>query len=40
MTSFETRLHSGESTVGFEMVGLLTWLSKILERQGRMNIGL
>ena len=30
MTSSETRLHSGEGTVGFEMVGnLLTWLSTL-----------
>ena len=39
MTSSETRLPSGEGTVGFEMVGdLFIWLSKILERQGRMDI--
>jgi hypothetical protein len=41
MTSSETRLPNGEGTVGFEMFGdLLTWHSKILERQGRMDIGL
>ena len=39
MTSSETRLHSGEGMVGFEMVGLLTWLSKTLERKGRIDIG-
>ena len=51
MTSSETRLHSGEGVVGFEMVGDLfvnlafkdfrkAGLSKTLERQGRMDIGL
>ena len=42
MTSSETRLHTGEGVVGFEMVGdlSLTWLSKTLERQGRIDIGL
>jgi hypothetical protein len=41
MTSSETRLHSGEGMVGFEwsLICLLTWLFKILERQGRMDIG-
>ena len=42
MTSSETRLHSGEGTVGFEMVGnlLVNLLLKTLERQGRIDIGL
>ena len=38
-----TRLHSGEGTVGFKMVGDLfvkSWLSKILERHGGMVAGL
>ena len=42
MTSSESRLLSGEGTMGFELVGdrLLTWLLKILEMLGRMDIGL
>ena len=42
MTSSETRLHSREGTVGFKMVGdlFVNWLSKNLERQGRIDIGL
>ena len=41
MTSSETGLHSREGTVGFEMISdLITWPSKNLERQGRMDIGL
>ena len=42
MTSSETRLHSGKGMVGFEMVGdlFLTWLSKTLEREGRIDIQL
>ena len=39
MTSSETRLHSVEGMVGFEwsVICLLTWLSKTLERQGRID---
>jgi hypothetical protein len=42
MTSSETRLHSEEGTVGFEMIGdLFVNLGlKTLERQGRIDIGL
>ena len=42
MTSSETRLHSREGMVEFEwsVICLLTWLSKTLERQGRIDIGL
>ena len=42
MTSSETRLHSGQGTVGFEMVGdlFVNMASKTLERQGRKDIGL
>ena len=39
MTSSETRLHSGEGTVGFEMFGDL-FVHLALERQGRMYIGM
>ena len=43
MTSSETKLHSGEGTVGFEMVGDL-FINLVFEdfrkRQGRMDIGL
>ena len=42
MTSSETRLHSGEGTVVLEMGSNLfvNFLSKTLERQGRIDIGL
>ena len=43
MTSSETRLHSGEGAVGFEMVGDLfvnLAFKESLERQGRIDIGL
>ena len=40
MTNSETRLHSVEGTVGFEMVGDLLVNYPTLERQGRIDIGL
>ena len=42
MTSSETGLHSGEGMVGFDMGCdlFINLLSKTLERQGRMDIGL
>ena len=43
MTSSEIRLHSGESMVGFEMVGELfvnLAFKYLLERQSRIDIGL
>ena len=42
MTGSETRLHSGEGTVGFEMVSdlFVDLPLKTLYRQGRMDIGL
>jgi hypothetical protein len=41
VTSSDTKLHSGEGTVGIEMVGdlFIHLASNTLERQGRMNIG-
>ena len=36
MTSSETRLHSGEGTVGFEMVGILFNLAFEDLRKGRV----
>ena len=40
MTSSETRLHSGEGTVGFKMVDDLFVDLAFEERQGRIDIGL
>ena len=42
MTSSETRLHSREGMVGFEIVCdlFVNLASKILERQGMIDIGL
>ena len=39
MTSSETRLHSGEGTVGFERV-VIFFVNLAFERQGRIDIGL
>jgi hypothetical protein len=39
VTSSEIGLHSGEGTVGIEMVNDL-FINLALERQGRMDIGL
>ena len=38
MTSSETRLHSGEDMVGFEMVGDLFVNLAFEEKQGRIDI--
>jgi hypothetical protein len=40
MTSSETRLHSGEGVLGFEMVGVLfvNLAFEVLGRQGRIDI--
>ena len=42
MTSSETRLHSGEGVLGFEMVGdlFVNLAFEDLGRQGRIDIGL
>ena len=42
MTSSETRLHSGEGTVGFEMVGdlFVNLAFEDCKKLGRMDIGL
>ena len=42
MTNSETRLHSGEGTVGFEMIGdlFVNLAFQDLRRQGMIDIGL